>query len=403
MRLLIATGVAAFGFWWLLYRKKDDDRSANRSRPVTEVPSKIANMKVGNKKQGNDPGGMEATGGHIKDQLATPDVKVASIVQVESPKEIPQGLEEKASIVNEEAAIKLASLPVQIGKTDVVPSLSEPEIKTTPPVVQSEMVPQTVPLPPPATISQPNSSPQDQTPQPEATLQSQPASQLETTPPQNVPATQDQGPQLTPTLQSVPAPQSDTTPQPIPAPQDQTTLLVPTSQPAPTQTETTSQPVPTIPETQGPTVQPTPESAPQAVPPLQQDLAQTVETVKQTMTEITAPNQTSCASCYCRVSKNTLDPSEWKFNPKLEYSMTSTRNFPIQYETPKGIDLTVVPLTQTTLSDEVRGIKKTLNEPTRKQSFLTPFEPILHAIEYADRHAAIIQTLLHNYDYLENG
>lgn len=37
---------------------------------------------------------------------------------------------------------------------------------------------------------------------------------------------------------------------------------------------------------------------------------------------------------------------------------------------------------------------------TPAESFLTPFYPIMHALNYADRHAQLIADVLQNYDFL---
>ena len=53
----------------------------------------------------------------------------------------------------------------------------------------------------------------------------------------------------------------------------------------------------------------------------------------------------------------------------------------------------------TCLSDRALGINKESKAP--EQTFLTPFNPVLHALTYADRHATLIDTLLANYNFLE--
>ncbi|CAJ0584882.1 unnamed protein product, partial [Mesorhabditis spiculigera] len=105
--------------------------------------------------------------------------------------------------------------------------------------------------------------------------------------------------------------------------------------------------------------------------------------------------------CYCRdaAHRNTYDPEQAKFNPALIYQMTATKLGPMRYEAYKAKEIHMYQGEKgSQLCEAARGEEKL---PDIGQSYLTALEPILHALEYGDRHAALIDDLIRNYDYLE--
>ncbi|CAJ0956741.1 unnamed protein product, partial [Mesorhabditis belari] len=105
--------------------------------------------------------------------------------------------------------------------------------------------------------------------------------------------------------------------------------------------------------------------------------------------------------CFCRVptKRMEIETKVWQFDPTFCYEPSRTYIDPIQFKLPRPIDI-CSPITdkKTSLSAQARGLRGNDETAETRQSFLTPFEPIFHAIEYADQHAIRIETLLHNYD-----
>ena len=103
--------------------------------------------------------------------------------------------------------------------------------------------------------------------------------------------------------------------------------------------------------------------------------------------------------CYCRTSGKSrpIPDNEYLFDDKIKPHLLPTEIHPISYSSYKPLRLIDEVDSLSSLSQEV------LVQPNKqKDSYLTVFNPVLHAISYCHQHTLLLEELISNKDFYDS-